>query len=87
MLEKKITVKSETGLNARAASLLVREATKFKAESYVIKDGNEYNCKSIMNIMSMLLRQGEEVLLKAEGSDAEKALKALAHLIENPGEK
>ncbi|AOY76063.1 HPr family phosphocarrier protein [Clostridium formicaceticum] len=83
MLEKKITIKNETGLSPRAASFLVREATKFKAESYIIKNGNEYNCKSIMNIMSMLVRQDEEILLKVEGSDEEKAFDALVDLIEN----
>ncbi|SDK04996.1 HPr family phosphocarrier protein [Natronincola ferrireducens] len=83
MLEKKIHIQNEKGINARPASLLVREATKFKAESYIIKDGNAYNCKSIMNIMSMLARQGEEILLRVEGSDEEKAIKALVTLIEN----
>lgn len=83
MLEKKIKIQNETGLNARAASLLVREATRFKSESFILKDGNEYNCKSIMHIMSMLARQGEEILLKVEGSDEEKAFHELTKLIEN----
>ncbi|SET66593.1 phosphocarrier protein [Natronincola peptidivorans] len=87
MLEKRIKIKNETGLNARPASLLVKEATKYKAESFIIKDGNEYNCKSIMNIMSMLARQGEEILLKVEGSDEEKAFKGLTDLIENLSEE
>ncbi|SNR96959.1 phosphocarrier protein [Anaerovirgula multivorans] len=83
MLEKKIIIQKETGLNARAASLLVKEATRFKSESFIMKDGNEYNCKSIMHIMSMLAGMGEEILLKVEGSDEEKAFRALVELIEN----
>ena len=62
---------------------MVKEATRFKAESFIIKDGNEYNCKSIMHIMSMLARHGEEILLKVEGSDEEKAFRALVDVIES----
>lgn len=82
MLEKKITVQNETGIHARAASLLVREATKFIAESYIIKDGNQYNCKSIMSIMSMGARKGENIHLKVIGADEEEAFQALTDLIE-----
>lgn len=83
MLEKRIRIENESGLNARASSLLVREATRFKSESFILKDGNEYNCKSIMHVMSMMARQGEEILLKVEGPDEEKAFKVLVDLIEN----
>ncbi|MGV8145914.1 MAG: HPr family phosphocarrier protein [Alkaliphilus sp.] len=81
MLEKKMKIGNEIGLQARTASMLVREATKYKAESIIVKEGNEYNCKSIMNILTMSAKKGEEVLLRIEGSDEKTAMKNLTMLI------
>ncbi len=83
MLEKYIDIKNETGLNARASSALVKKASEFKSQCFIIKDGNEYNCKSIIHIMSMLARKGDKILLRVEGSDQERALKELTQLIKN----
>ncbi|PHS35056.1 MAG: HPr family phosphocarrier protein [Alkaliphilus sp.] len=81
MLEKKLVIGNEIGLQARTASMLVREATKYKAESIIVKDGDEYNCKSIMNILTMSAKKGEEVLLKVEGPDEKSAMENLTMLI------
>ncbi|ABR47464.1 Phosphotransferase system, phosphocarrier protein HPr [Alkaliphilus metalliredigens QYMF] len=82
MLEKKIIVNNETGIHARPASLLVKEATKFKSEFFIVKDGNEYNCKSIMSVMSMGAKKGEEITVKVFGEDEIEAFEAMTSLIE-----
>ncbi|KAB3524831.1 HPr family phosphocarrier protein [Alkaliphilus serpentinus] len=82
MLEKKVIVKNEIGLHARPASLLVKAATSYKSDVYIIKDGNEYNGKSIMNILSLGAQKGDELLLKIDGPDEEQAIEALVRLIE-----
>ncbi|MCD5410677.1 MAG: HPr family phosphocarrier protein [Clostridiales bacterium] len=81
MIEKKLVIGNEIGLKARTASMLVREATKYKAESIIVKDGDEYDCKSIMNILTMSAKKEEEVLLKVEGPDEKIAMKNLEMLI------
>ncbi|WP_026478025.1 HPr family phosphocarrier protein [Alkaliphilus transvaalensis] len=83
MLEKMVVIKNAIGLHARPASYLVKEATRFKSEIMIIKGGNEYNCKSIMNVLSMGAKKGDEILLKIEGSDEAEAMEALVDLIEN----
>lgn len=82
MLEKVVVIKNEIGLHARPASLLVKEAARFKSEIFMIKKGNEYNCKSIMNVLSMGAKKGEELILRIEGSDEEEAMAALTELID-----
>lgn len=82
MLEKRVRVNNEIGLHARPASLLVKEASKFRADSMIIKDGNKYNCKSIMNILSMGAKRGEEIVILCDGPDEERAIEALVYLIE-----
>lgn len=37
MKEKKVKVKSDAGVHARPASILVREAMKFPCDIYIIK--------------------------------------------------
>ncbi|SCY65534.1 HPr family phosphocarrier protein [Alkaliphilus peptidifermentans] len=82
MLEKKVVIQNEIGLHARPASLVVKEATGFKSDIYFVKDGNVFNCKSIMNVLSMGALKGDELILRVEGPDEERALNVMIKLIE-----
>jgi len=82
MIEKRAIVKSETGIHARPALSVVKEASKFKSEVLIIKDGNEYNAKSIVAIMCMAAGKDDEILIKASGVDEEAAAVAMVKLIE-----
>ncbi|NLW40024.1 MAG: HPr family phosphocarrier protein [Tissierellia bacterium] len=83
MVKQEVTLTNETGLHARPASLFVKEASKFTADITVEKDGKEYNAKSIMGVLSMGAAKGDTITIKAEGSDAEEAVEALAKLIKD----
>lgn len=83
MYKENITVQNETGLHARPASLFVKEASKYSSDIKVIKDGQEYNAKSIMGILSMGAAKGDVLTIQAEGADAEEAVKNLIDLVEN----
>jgi phosphocarrier protein HPr len=82
MMEKKAIVKSETGIHARPALAVVKEASKFKSEVLIVKDGNEYNAKSIVAIMCMAAVKNDEVIIKTNGDDEEVAAVAMVKLIE-----
>ncbi len=82
MMEKKAIVKSETGIHARPALTVVKQASKFKSEVFIVKDGNEYNAKSIVAIMSMAAVKDDEITIKATGNDEEAAVVAMVKLIE-----
>lgn len=83
MLEKKITIQNETGIHARPASLIVKEAQKYQSGISIVKAGKEYNCKSIMSVMSMGAKKNDEILLKVDGDDEENAFAALINILEN----
>jgi len=83
MLEAKIILKNQTGLHARPASILVTEAGKFKSDIYILKDGREINAKSILGVLSMGARKGDEITLRISGEDEEQALSRLTELLEN----
>ena len=82
-MEKKVTIKNETGIHARPASLLVEEANKYDANIKIDNDGKEVNAKSIMGIMSLGVKKNTEVIVKAEGVDAEVAVNSIVELIES----
>lgn len=78
-----IELKNETGLHARPASMFIKEASKYSSNIKVVKDGIEYNGKSIMGILSMGAGKGSKLTIIAEGKDEMKAVEALKDLIES----
>ena len=82
MIEKKAIVKSETGIHARPALAVVKVASKFKSEVLIVKDGNEYNAKSIVAIMCMAAVKNDEIIIRTNGEDEEAAAEAMVEIIE-----
>lgn len=83
MVEKEVVVKNKLGLHARPSALFVRNASKFKSDITLIKDGVEVNGKSIMGLMMLAAEMGSKITIRADGEDEEKALDALVTLFEN----
>ncbi|PWK13038.1 HPr family phosphocarrier protein [Tumebacillus permanentifrigoris] len=82
MAEKKVTVGLRSGLHARPAALFVQEANKYASDVFVEKEGKAVNAKSIMGIMSLAISNGAQIIIRAEGNDADQAVVRLAELIE-----
>lgn len=78
-----VIVRNKTGLHARPASLFVQKAAKFKSDINVIKDDKTINAKSIMGVLSGGISQDSEIIIEAEGEDAQKAVDTLVELIES----
>ncbi len=76
-MEFKGIIKDPVGLHARPASILVQESTKFDSDIKIFANGKEANLKSIMSVMALGAKNGEEITIKAEGSDAEAAIESL----------
>jgi len=81
LVETKVIVRLKTGLQARPAALFVQTANRFKAEIFIEKDGKRVNAKSIMGVMSLAVGTGVEIIIRAEGQDAEAAVENLAALV------
>jgi len=79
---KKIIIVNKTGIHARPASLLIKAAQAFDSEIYLIKQGTESNCKSIMNILSMGICYNDEISIRAVGSDSEAAEQRILSILE-----
>ena len=74
-------IANRLGLHARAAAKLTHVASGFHCDIWLSRSGRRVNAKSIMGVMMLAAGKGAEVLIEAEGADADAALAALAALI------
>lgn len=81
MVEKEATVVPEEGLHARPAALFVKTAKAYSSEIKVVKDGKEANAKSSLSLMTLGAKQGDSLLIRAEGEDEQEAIEELAGLL------
>ena len=80
-IEKDVTIVNRLGLHARPAAMFVRISSRYRAEVWVSKEGEEVNGKSIMGLMMLAAGQGSKLHIRCEGPDADKAIKELEELI------
>ena len=81
MIEREVTVVNSLGLHARPAAQLVRLASSFESDVYLVKDGVPVNCKSIMGVMMLAAECGSVLVVRTNGADAEAATTAMVELI------
>src|SRR5436190_23418665 len=80
-LEAELTIVNRLGLHARPAAMVVRIASRHRADIWVAKEGEEVNGKSIMGLMMLAAGQGSKLHIRCDGPDADKAMEELEELI------
>ena len=66
MKEFTYVIKEELGLHARPAGLLVKEAKKFQSATTLAAKGKTAAAGKLIAIMSMGVKQGDEVTVQVE---------------------
>ena len=82
-IERTATIGSKSGLHARPAAIFVQKAKSFQSQLTLIKNEKTANAKSILSVLSLGAKQGEQIVLQANGDDAEAAAETLGTLLEN----
>src|SRR5262249_711972 len=77
-LEVQLTLANPTGLHARPASLFVQTAARYQANTRAAGRGKEADASSIFGVLSLGLRKGDTITIRASGKDAETAIEALS---------
>lgn len=83
MVSEKVTVTNAEGMHMRPASLMSQTMTPFSSSVNVVFNGNSYDAKSVMMLMSACIKSGAEIEIKCEGPDEADALKAAVDLVNN----
>ena len=82
-LSRSVVVGSRVGLHSRPAKLVAQEAAKLSVIVKISKaDGAAVDARSLLSILALGAKKGDEVTLSAEGEGADAAIEALAALIE-----
>lgn len=72
---------NDHGLHARPAGALTQICSKFESQIHLIKDGQKFNCKSMIGLLKMGGAKGDMLTLEIEGTDELEALEAVKTLI------
>lgn len=83
MTKKSLVVHLQHGLQARAATEFVQKASSFNSDVSITKNERNAAAKSIMGVMAMAVRKGEEITLIAKGTDEQEAVAALEDFLSN----
>ena len=77
MKEFQHSIKDEMGLHARPASMLAMEAQKYESTITARFNGKEADAKSVIGLMTLIVKAGDTITLSIEGADEEKAFEEL----------
>lgn len=83
MIRTKVNIINDSGLHARPAVILVQKASSFDADFIIQKHQKRVNGKSILEILTLIAEQGDELILEWDGSDEEAAAKCITELFRN----
>lgn len=74
-----VEVKIKNGLHARPAGELVKSIKPFKSDVFLIKDEKKVNLKSIIQLMSVAIKENEHVQVIVDGEDESEVMSVINH--------
>ncbi len=77
MKEFTYTIKDPLGIHARPAGTLVKTTEKFNCDITIHKEDKTADAKRIFSVMSLGVKEGDEIKLTFSGNDEDDALSAL----------
>ncbi len=82
MAQRTVVVASAVGLHARPAKLFTEAAAAAGIPVLIAKAGRApVDASSILRVMALAVKHGEEVTISAEGDDADAVLDRLAQML------
>lgn len=82
MIRQEAVIANALGLHARAAARFVQVASRFKSRVQIANGGRTADGKSILGLLALVGAQGTCLVISADGSDEQEALRALVDLVE-----
>ena len=81
ILEEEMTVSDPAGLHARPAALLVRALAPIDAQVWI----NDVDASSVLELMSLGVRQGQHIHVRAQGIEREEAMRCVREMLQGHG--
>ena len=81
MIKDTIIIENETGLHARPATEISKEAMKYKSDIKFVVNGKTLNAKSPLMIMAAGIKSKTKIEIICNGEDEKEALENLKNII------
>ena len=81
-LFKKLKIRNDLGLHARAAAKIVELSNQFESQLFLKKGGREVDGSSILSILTLSCPKGTEIEARIVGEDSEAFMDKLNELLE-----
>ncbi len=83
MKQNKYTIINSLGIHARPAAEIAKISSQYISNITLLGNNKKANAKSLLMIMSLGIKTGQELTVAVEGEDEDKAIEALDTLITN----
>ncbi|MEE4209734.1 MAG: HPr family phosphocarrier protein [Parvularcula sp.] len=80
--ERRVRIVNTRGLHARAAAKICETAGSYTSKITIAKQGQSVGARSLMALLMLGAGKGTDILVRAEGADAEGAVGAIVSLVE-----
>ena len=80
-VERTVRLVNKLGLHVRPAAKIAELASKYKSEIFIIKDTQQVNAKSIIELLTLAAPCGTLLTIQSSGDDAENVINAIQQLI------
>jgi phosphocarrier protein HPr len=79
----KFKVRNDKGLHSIPSTEIVKCATSFKSQVFLIYKNQEVNAKSLLSILMLAAAKGANIWVEAKGVDAQEAVTTIINLANN----
>ena len=83
MVSQKVIINIESGIHARPAGILAKEAMKCSSDVALMVGDKKVQAKSLLNIMAAGIKCGTEIEVQCSGENEKEDLETLVALIES----
>ena len=82
-VERRVVLTNRMGLHARPSTAIATAASRFQSDVSITKDDMTVDAKSVLELLMLAAECGSELIVRADGGDADKAVQAVVGLVES----
>lgn len=82
-VERQVEIRNTLGLHVRPSTAVAQAASKFPCAIRILKEGQNVNAKSSLELLTLAAVQGTRLTVRAEGDREAEAVETVATLIES----
>lgn len=83
MITKEVTVTNNAGFHVRCSSLVAQSAVKYQSDIVMDRNGKRADCKSTLDMLTLMCPKDAKLVIMASGSDEEQAISEIVSLFEH----